>query len=294
MIPRDTLYDRAAGTAERVIREQSITSLHVDPVAIATSLGIEVVEKPAADGGVSGMLIRYGEQFCIAYATHIKSPGFKRFTIAHELGHYFLEGHIDAIFKDRAVHESRAGFVSTVGYELEADHFAARLLMPNALFSSALRNAGEGFAAVESLAGTCQTSLTATAIRYAECTHEPVAIIVSTGTSVDFCIMSKALRECDGIDWIRKKQSLPSNSATRIFNGDQERVTRSDRVETETVFQDWFGGHLRIKVREDVVGLGSYGKTLTVLHGIELPEDADDLDDDEDNLAESWTPRFRR
>lgn len=106
--------------------------------------------------------------------------------------------------------------------------------------------------------------------------------------------MSKALRECDGIDWIRKKQSLPSNSATRIFNGDQERVTRSDRVETETVFQDWFGGHLRIKVREDVVGLGSYGKTLTVLHGIELPEDADDLDDDEDNLAESWTPRFRR
>ena len=240
------------------------------------------------------MLIRYGEQFCIAYATHITSLGFRRFTIAHELGHYFLEGHIDAIFKDGGVHESRAGFVSAVSYELEADHFAARLLMPNALFSAALRRAGEGFAAIESMAGLCQTSLPATAIRYAECTYEPVAVIVSTGNSVDFCIMSKALRECDGIDWIRKKQPLPLNSATRLFNGDQERVRRAERIESESPFQDWFGGNLRIIAREDVVGLGSYGKTLTVLNGIELPEDADDPDDDEDNLAESWTPRFRR
>jgi IrrE N-terminal-like domain len=100
MIPRDTHYDRAAHTAERIIREHNITSLPVDPIAIANSLGIEVVAKPASDGGVSGMLIRYGEQFCIAYATHIKSPGFRRFTIAHELGHYFLEGHVDAIFKE--------------------------------------------------------------------------------------------------------------------------------------------------------------------------------------------------
>jgi hypothetical protein len=146
---------------------------------------------------------------------------------------------------------------------------------------------------VESLAETCQTSLPATAIRYTECTHEPVAIIVSTGTCVDFCIMSKALRECDGIDWVRKKQPLPPNSATRTFNGNQAQVRRAERVEGESAFQDWFGGNLRITVREDVVGLGSYGKTLTVLHGIELPEDADE-DDDEDNLAESWTPRFRR
>lgn len=292
MIQRDTLYDRAASTAERIIREHNITSLHVDPIAIASSLGIEVVAKPASDGGVSGMLIRAGNDFCVAYATHIKSSGFRRLTIAHELGHYFLEGHVDAIFKEGAVHESKAGFVSSISYELEADHFAARLLMPNALFSAALRRAGEGLAAVESLAGTCLTSLPATAIRYAECTHEPVAIIVSTGNTVDFCVMSKALRECNGIDWIRKKQPLPVNSTTRSFNGDQERVRRAERLEGESAFQEWFGGTLRIAVTEDVVGLGSYGKTLTVLHKIELPEDAEDPDDDEEKIAESWTPGF--
>jgi hypothetical protein len=294
MIPRETLYDRAAGTAERVIREQNIRSLHVDPIAIANSLGIDVVEKPASDGGVSGMLIRLGNDFCIAYATHIKSPGFRRFTIAHELGHYFIDGHVDAIFSEGRVHESRAGFGSPLSYELEADHFAARLLMPNALFSAALKQVGEGLTAIESLAGTCITSLPATAIRYAECTYEPVAIILSTGTAVDFCVMSKALRECDGIDWIRKRQPLPSKSTTRSFNSNPDRVLNAERVEGESALQDWFGGTLRLSIVEDVIGLGSYGKTLTVLHGIELPEDAEDPDDDEEKLAESWTPRFRR
>ena len=59
--------------------------------------------------------------------------------------------------------------------------------MPNALFSAALCRAGEGLEAVESLAATCDTSLPATAIRYAECTREPVAVIVSSGNSVDYC-----------------------------------------------------------------------------------------------------------
>jgi Zn-dependent peptidase ImmA (M78 family) len=293
MIPRETLYDRATGTAERVIREHNIMSLHVDPIAIANKCGIEVVPKPASDGGVSGMLIRYDDQFCITYATHIRSTGFKRFTIAHELGHYFLEGHAEAIFREGPIHESRAGFVSAVNYELEADHFAARLLMPNALFLVALRHAGEGLAAVESLAEICQTSLTATAIRYAECSREPVAIIVSTGGNIDFCVMSKALRECDGIDWIRKKQALPPNSATKQFNSDAPRVARAERIQEDGAFQDWFGGNRRINITEDVIGLGTYGKTLTVLHEIELPEDDEDPDDDE-NIEESWTPRFRR
>ena len=192
-------YNFAAAAAERVIREQGITSLPVDPIAIARSIGIDVEEKPASNAGVSGMLIRLDDEFCIAYAADIRSPGFRRFTIAHELGHYFLEGHVDAIFADGPVHESRAGFLSTVSYELEADHFAARLLMPNTLFYAALRGVADGLAAVESLADTCCTSLTATAIRYTECTPDPVAIVISSGNKVDYATMSRPLRDIDGI-----------------------------------------------------------------------------------------------
>jgi hypothetical protein len=288
------LYDHAAMAAEKVIREQGITSLPVDPMAMARSLGMDVEAKPASSPGVSGMLIRLGELYCIAYATHITSPGFRRFSVAHELGHYFLEGHFEAIFADGPVHESHAGFLSTLTYELEADYFAARLLMPNMLFCAALRDAGSGLAAVESLATTFCASLPATAIRYSECTPDPIAIVVSTGNTIDYCAMSRVLRDGDGIDWIRKGQPLPRVSVTRTFSADPQRVRRAERAEGDSAFQDWFGGTLRIAVSEDVIGLGSYGKTLTVLHGIELPEDRDDDDENEEALVASWTPRLRR
>jgi hypothetical protein len=277
---------------ERVIQEHGITTLPVDPIAFARGIGIDVVAKPASNAGVSGMLIRLGEAFCIAYATHIKSEGFRNFSVSHELGHYFLEGHIDAIFANDSVHESRAGFLSTLSYELEADHFAARFLMPNRLFVGALREVGEGLNAVQNLAGICCTSLPATAIRYTECVPDPVAIIVSTGGSVEYCAMSHPLRDVDGIDWIRKGQPLPRDSVTRQFNAKPDRVRGRERVNGEAAFQDWFGGSLRIQIAEEVIGLGSYGKTLTVLHDIALPED--EAEDAEDHLVESWTPRHRR
>ncbi len=86
----------AAAEAERLIKELGIDSLPIDPIAIAESLGI-LVQPKTTTGGVSGMLIRVGNEFGIAYATHIDSEGFKRFCIAHEIGHYRVPGHIDAV-----------------------------------------------------------------------------------------------------------------------------------------------------------------------------------------------------
>jgi len=284
-------YLHATRAAEQVIRDLGITALPIDPIAIARGRGIEVMAKPASAAGVSGMFIRLGEQYGIAYATHIANVGFQHFSVAHELGHYFLPGHADAVLAHADVHESRAGFTSGDRYELEADHFAAGLLMPTQLFSAALRRAGDGLAAIDHLAALCQTSFTATAIRFTQRSRDPVAIVVSTGTQIDYCFMSDAIKDIDGIDWIKKRQALPRNSATFAFNSDPDNVQRTARVGGEGDLRDWFGGRLSFALSEDVMGLGSYGKTLTVLHGIELP---DHEQDDEDSLIESYTPRFRR
>jgi Zn-dependent peptidase ImmA (M78 family) len=113
--------------AEQVVNELAIRALPIDPIAIARKWQIEVVAKPARVASVSGMLMRLGEDYGIAYAIHIDNPGFQRFSIAHELGHYHLPGHIAAVLRDRDIHESRAGFNSGDRYELKADHFAAGL-----------------------------------------------------------------------------------------------------------------------------------------------------------------------
>ena len=287
---RTNPYLAASLQAEQVVRQRGISRFPVDPIIIARDLDIEVVAKPASAKGVSGILLRTGDSCGIAYATHIDNPGFQRFSIAHELGHYFLPGHLDAVLGDRDVHESHAEFASADRYELEADHFAASLLMPRCLFSTALRRADDGIAAVERLADICGTSLTSTAIRYTQCTSDPVAIVVSTGGSIDYCFVSDALRDRDGFDWIRKRQAVPRTAPTFAFNSDPEKVRRANRIAEESNLQIWFGGSRSIELSEDVIGLGRYGKTLTVLHGIELPGDLDE--DDHDALAKSWTPHF--
>jgi Zn-dependent peptidase ImmA (M78 family) len=282
----------ASLAASRVIREQGVATLPVDPIAIAKGVGIEVVAKPANAKGVSGMLIRHGNDFVIAYATHIDSPGVQNFSIAHELGHYFLEGHVDAVIGPDGVHQSHAGFSSDDRYELEADHFAAALLMPDALFTAAVSRAGEGLAAIESLSALCVTSLTATAIRYAKCTDDVAAVIVSTGKRINYCFMSKALEEIAGQNRVRKGEALPPGCSTELFNRDAGRVSRSDRTAGESDLQDWIGGGHSVTLTEEVVGLGGYGRTLTVLTAQDAV-DLEELEEDEE-LVESWKPRFRR
>lgn len=289
---RSDPYAFASQAAEQLIKGFGITALPVDPFAIARGRGIEVVAKPAHDAGVSGMLIRVGNEFAIAYATHIDNEPFQRFSVSHELGHYFLPGHVDAVIGANGIHQSRAGFSSNERYEVEADRFAAGFLMPRHLFFPALERAGQGLAAVENLAALCRTSLHATAIRYTQCTRDAVAIVVSVGNQIDHCFMSEDLKAVGGIDWIRKREAVPRNTPTFAFNQDAENVRRAVRIEEASNLQDWFGGNRSIEISEDVIGLGSYGKTLTVLYDISVP-DAED-EEDEESLIESWTPRFRR
>ena len=124
--------------AEAFLKEEGITGLPVDPFAIADSREIIVEPKPDTSDGVSGMLLRHGDTFGILYATHVRNEGFQRFSIAHELGHFILDGHIDHVLPKDGVHTSHAGFVSADPYELEADHFAAGLLMPCGPFRRAI------------------------------------------------------------------------------------------------------------------------------------------------------------
>ena len=51
--------------AEALLREEGITSLPVDPFALAAGRDITVEGKPEAHDGVSGMLLRHGNSFGI-------------------------------------------------------------------------------------------------------------------------------------------------------------------------------------------------------------------------------------
>ena len=288
--------EMAKQKAEVVLHNEGITTLPVDPFAIAASCDIVVKAKPGTAEGVSGMLLRHGDVFGILYTTHVPNEGFQRFSVAHELGHYFLDGHIDHVLPKDGVHASYAGFVSADPYELEADCFAASLLMPSGAFKRITRRRDPGLTVVESLSKDCLTSLTATAIRYAELTDDAVAIIISTGLAVDFCFLSEAMKSLPELSWPRKGSPVPKTTETAWLNANPERILRSDRSEREIDVMDWLGGTKSVLVWEEVVGLGRYGKTLTILSSASIgQEDAEeDGEEDDESIIERWTPRFRR
>lgn len=282
--------------AEALVRDLKIEALPVDPFAIAARHDIVVEPKPDAEEGVSGMLLRHGDVFGILYATHVKSEGFQRFSVAHELAHYFLDGHIDHVLPQDGAHASHAGFVSADPYELEADNFAAGLLMPSSLFRRALGKHDPGLAAIESVAGLCCTSLIATAIRYAELSEDAVAVVISTGQTIDYCCLSNLMKSLPQLSWLRKGTPVPPDTATASFNANPGRIAGAERADTEIDVMDWLGGKKSVQATEEVIGLGGYGKTLTVITCPSLVDETyqEEDGDNEDDLADRWTPRFRR
>lgn len=280
---------------ETVLFEEKIAALPVDPFAVAARHDILVQAKPDTAPGVSGMLLRHGNSFGILYASGIPNEGFQRFSVAHELGHYFLDGHIDHVLPTDGEHASHAGFSSGDPYEQEADNFAVGLLMPAKPFAKLIGHSRLGLEDIESAREACKTSMTSTAIRYAELTDDAVAVIVSTGRTIDYCILSEAMKSLPDLTWLKRGSPVPANTATARFNADSSRVLRAGREEGEIDVLDWLGGKRSSIVIEEVVGLGRYGKTLTVLSSREIGHDTDaDEGDDEHDLVERWTPRFKK
>ena len=264
--------------AEKLVRDEKL-ELPVNLIALAQSRGILVEAKPATTKGVSGMLLRAGDNFAICYATHIKSKGFQRFSIAHESGHFFLPDHPEHVFSGgKTIHEPQAGFGSRDPIELEADHFAAGLLMPSHLFKSEAGKFSDGFEAIENLANLCQTSLTASAIRYAELTDAAIAVVISTGTSVDYCFTSRAMCGIRGYKHPIKGSALPRDSLTRDFNQTEINIIGGLQDNGVADVIDWFHADDEIDAAEEVVGLGDYGKTLTIICA-ELPDDDNEVED---------------
>ena len=283
------------GAADRVLRELEIDALPVDPVRIAAIKNIAVQAAPPSTKGFSGMLAQWDTNFGIMYTTYIDNPGFQRFSIAHELGHYFLPGHVEQVLAN-GPHKSHAGFGSRDPYEQEADFFAAALLMPAQLVKPIINRREDGITCVKSLSSECETSLTASAVRYTRLSKSAVAIVLSQNGLIDFCLFSDALKEAK-VRWPRAGTPLPRETLTARFAAEPRNISSAREGSEQVDLIDWFDCPTSHVVSEEVVGLGSYGKVLTVLYSRRITSVSEGLDDDEEDeeaLIESWTPRFRK
>ena len=168
--------------------------------------------------------------------------------------------------------------------------------MPETAFKRAIEDCEAGLACIEHLRRECETSLTATAIRYSHFTRDAVAVILSQGDTIDYCFMSEALKQARGLKFLRKGTPVPAGTVTESFNARSENIRTAQKDSGDGRLNDWMEGDKILQVTEEVVGLGSYGRTLTVLtcQNLTMRIEAEEDDEDEEALVESWTPRFRR
>lgn len=283
----------ATQCGEKLARDQGYSSFPVDPIAIARKHDILVEKKPPEMRGISGALIFAEPKPIIIYSAEHANEGFENFSVAHELGHYFLPGHPEEIQRAGGAHMSRSGFSEgDTSIEIEADHFAAGLLMPSYLVRDTLLSGMVGLGGIRSLAGQAHSSLTAAAIRAAQCAPFPLCIVVSAGEAVSYAFPSDSFKSLGRNIYLRKGSAMPTDSATAALNACPDAVLEAVEMTGECCLTDWFETDRNVRLDEEAIGLGKYGLTLTVLSSEPLTLQDEDEDNEDAALEASWTPRF--
>lgn len=146
----------AEAAAKKLLEKSQVESFPIDVEAIARGEGIQVAVSKL-EGGVSGFLHRDGDRILIGVNSDHKVTK-RRFTIAHELGHYMLHlGGPEVTFIDKI--PSSASLVKTRRpdqdvdlREMEANAFAAALLMPEPLVNKQILSYMERYGSIEDIA----------------------------------------------------------------------------------------------------------------------------------------------
>ena len=159
-------YARSA--AEKLVAD--VDSPPIKPEVIARRLGVPVIKD--ALGETSGLLVTRDNK-AVIYVNSGQSPVRQRFSAAHELGHHCLQHHNtpgEHVHVDKGLRIMRRSSRAAEGVdpmEIEANQFAAVLLMPTRLVRMEVAKLGDSLSEddVGTLATAFQVSEQAMTIR---------------------------------------------------------------------------------------------------------------------------------
>jgi Zn-dependent peptidase ImmA (M78 family) len=122
----------------RVLKELSIEKLPIDVNEIALHYGVKIKED-TFDDAISGFLISKNGKNVIGINSN-ESSVRKRFTMAHELGHFILHSNKeDDLFISKIHFRDEESSTGEMKREREANAFAAGILMPRFLIEKELQ-----------------------------------------------------------------------------------------------------------------------------------------------------------
>lgn len=200
-----------------------------------------------------------------------QGSGRRRFSIAHELGHYHIPTHrkekVEGYCADR---DLRARDKDARQVEWQANDFAAELLMPMRLYAADVARRAVSFETVYSLAGPSMydVSVTAAAWRLVQASKERCALVVTTKGRVEWIVRSDSFR----LRLTERQQHLHAHTAAASFDQTKDGNERPQEVPTYA----WIESDVPQvgELLESTHGIIRLGQVLSLLWYIE--PDADD------------------
>jgi Zn-dependent peptidase ImmA (M78 family) len=262
--------------AKELLIALNMWRLPVDPIAIAKQEGIELA--PGQYGERFDARIKYvraEKSFIIFYkeASFGPSEGRVRFSLGHELGHYYIPHHRVHLLRGKS-HNSVTDFRSRDPFEVQADEFSSALLMPHELYVAKLK---EWKVSNCNLADFCRlaeqafhTSITSTVRRYVDFDWEACSLIMSEAGAVKWAKHSESMKALH-MGFVASGLKVPNKTPTGRLWGKLESGPSLDREEGHVDADLWFDNPWRRRVWEESMPLGYTGLVLTFL----VPEEED-------------------
>lgn len=294
---------KARRAANQLLDDLRITQYPVDPESIARSCRIEVVDTPGFPPHCYGGLVLADGRYRILVSTDCPTPGLRRFTVAHEVGHASIDEHtLGLAWIDRDGGErmalSEGHFRSAKNpLEVEADHFASELLMPWRWAQGLVDSLPQGMDAIREIARSFDTSLASAGVRYAALSAAPVLVVLSKDRTIEWISRSPGIDDVSFVRFQSRDSWAPAGSATAVLAGDPDAVRASGQASSAGYLSEWFPrapSHLTVEV--DAIGLGSYGRILSLIMCPNLP-DPDELyltEQKDGSEDEDWRGGMRR
>ena len=197
---------------------------------LAADLGVEVVDAELT--GAVARLARLGNRGRIRVSRRVTNAGRRRFSIAHELGHFVLnhQGSPLAGCQEQAMLD-----YGGTSKEAEANVFAVELLLPEKLVRRRCEVSPVDLRPIKKLAEDFETSVTATAIRFVDFSPERCAVVYSENGRVRWSRKSETFW-CRLLSW-GKELGLASLASDFFREGsmseDPEEVRGDAWIESE-------------------------------------------------------------
>lgn len=196
---------KAETKSHALLQRFSVETPAFDIEILARAMDIEVREG-GLENADAWLIRRMDGKGVLRVNANVRSDARRRFSIAHELGHWEMHPNLT---QGRYCTETDLTDYHRSPEEIEANTFAACLLMPRFLMRERIGNVDPSFAVIDHIAEEFETSRTAAARRLVELTKHKVILVSSCDGHTNWTLKSTSAQYHGFHD-----RSVPPASAT--------------------------------------------------------------------------------